>query len=316
MLDQIDSSANSVTDNTMTLTLETIPVVAIADDRYAMPFATMICSALFSLANRYKLHVFVLGDGMAEKNKRKIRESVNPERCQIEWVSPPKESLKDLTLTDHFVTAVYYRLLISELIPHTFDKLIYLDSDLVVNKNLGELWSIDTGDNYLLAVPDIGTPTIASGLLNYKELGIRAEQPYFNSGVLLINFKKWRDDKIGPKVIDYVRQYGKYIRWVDQDGLNAVLAGQWGELDPRWNQTPGIYRYSSWEESPFQEEVYNNTLHNPYIVHFASGFKPWNSYRHRSQALFYYYVDKTAWKGWRYPIWKAIWRRISKFSLS
>ena len=313
MLDQVDSSANSATDYTMTSVLETIPVVTTADDRYAMPFAAMVCSALANLSSQYKLHMFVLGDGMTEKNKHKILKSVDLERCSIEWVIPPSGSLKDLKLTDHFVTAVYYRLLIAELLPHTLDKVIYLDSDLVMNENLGKLWRIDVEDNYLLAVPDIGTPIISAGLLNYKELGILGNQPYFNAGVLLINFKKWRVDNIGLKVIEYVRQHGEYIRWPDQDGLNAVLAGQWRELDPRWNQIPVIYRYASWEESPFQEEVYKKILHDPYIVHFASGFKPWNSYRHSSKALFYQYVDKTAWKGWRYPIWKAIWRRIAKF---
>ena len=230
MLNQASSSASSTKDHTTPSVVETISVVTTADDRYAMPFAAMVCSALYHLSSTYKLHMFVLGDGMTEKNKRKILESVNSERCIIEWVSPPNESLQDLKLTDHFVTAVYYRLLISDLLPQTIDKVIYLDSDLVVNEDLGRLWSVEVENYYLLAVPDIGTPNIAAGLLNYKDLGISGDQPYFNAGVLLVNFKKWREDNIGLKIIEYVRQHSNYIRWADQDGLNAVLAGYCGAV--------------------------------------------------------------------------------------
>ncbi|QIR37807.1 glycosyltransferase family 8 protein [Tolypothrix sp. PCC 7910] len=299
-----------VIENDLNNRSEYIPVVCAADDKYSMPVAVMACSAVANLPSNRKLLLFVIDGGIKENNKQKILNSVDSSRCHIKWLQPSDILLEKMKLSGHISLAAYYRILIPELLSSEFQKVIYLDCDLVLNQNLEQLWQNDIEDKYLLAVQEIKTPYVSAALLNYDKLGIPPDWKYFNSGVLLINLEKWRKDNISTKIIQYVEQNKEYIRFHDQDGLNAVLAGQWGELDPRWNQTPFIYEYSSWENSPFNESTFNNVLNNPWIIHFASSFKPWNAYKYRDKELFYKYLDMTAWAGWRYTFWNAIYRKF------
>ena len=290
-----------------------IAVVCAADDRYAMPLAVVIRSAIENLSSDRQIVFFIIDGGIKQKNKNKILQSIstkNSKQCQIEWLQPLDGILTNMKISTHITIAAYFRLLIPSLLPHHFSKAIYLDSDLIVKGDLGQLWDIDIADNYLLAVQGLGISYVSSphGLANYKELGIPAHYKYFNSGVMVINIEKWRTDSISVKVIEYVQYYKEYMYCHDQEGLNAVLAGKWGELEPRWNQTPGFHK-RSWKDSPFSEEDFDNAKCDPYIVHFASSEKPWNSIRSRrfpTNDLFFHYVDMTAWTGWRLNIWRRI----------
>ncbi|NJO64007.1 MAG: glycosyltransferase family 8 protein [Richelia sp. RM2_1_2] len=299
-------------------TTQYIPVVCAADDNYAMPLAVTARSILENLGEDKKLLLFVIDGGIKEHNKQKIINSLDANRCDVKWLHPSTdELLKKMKISGHISVVAYYRFLIPEIISSEFEKVIYLDCDLVVNHDLSELWELDLKDNYLLAVPEIRFPYLFQILPNFDKLGISSDCKYFNSGVLLINLQKWRKDQIGLKAIQYVEQNIEYIVFHDQDALNVVLAKQWGELEPKWNQTPFIYDYSTWKDSPFQEEAFNDAVNDPCIIHFASKHKPWNTYqyRERDQKLFYKYLDMTAWAGMRFTLWMAIYKKLMRIIL-
>ncbi len=276
---------------------EPIVLVCAADENYAMPLAVTVYSASLNLKSQQRIELFVIDGGIKKSTKSRIKKSLASKSLNISWVQPTEKLLDKLPLTDILTTATYYRLLIAQLIPTHFHKAIYLDTDVVVKGDLSQLWNIDIGDNYVLAVQDISQRSFK----------------YFNSGVLVINLEKWRTDNTGSKVIEYIEENRDSVRWLDQDGLNGVLAEKWGELDPRWNQMHAIHEYSSWTESPYEEDVYNDVLHNPYIVHFTTPPKPWQiSCKHPCQDLFFHYLDMTDWSGWRNTIWRRMWRRVRK----
>lgn len=220
--------------------------------------------------------------------------------------------------------ATYYRLLIPELLPSHFKKAIFLDSDLVVIEDLGKLWDIEMGENYLLAPQELWTPYVSSpaGLINYRELGIPADAKMLNPAVFVIDLEKWRTDCISAKCVEYLQQNREYVRVYDADVLNAMLVGKWGELDPRWNQTPYIFKFPSWkdwresplsETIPLSEEVYDWVHNQPYVIHFAGGSKPWNSRKdHPLKHMWFKYLDLTAWSGWRLTLWRRGWQRLLK----
>ncbi|MBD2614809.1 MAG: glycosyltransferase family 8 protein [Nostoc sp. ZfuVER08] len=278
---------------------EPIVLVSTADNNYAIALAVTIKSAIVNLKNKRRVVLYVLNGDITQANKDKILKSLDPEQVEIFWLKPDETLLSNMKLDENYNTlAIYYRLFIPQLIPQHFHKAIYLDSDIVVLGDLEELWNIDVQDTYVFAAQDIWKRYIrnAKGLRNYEETGISPDHKYFNAGVLIINLEKWRTDNIGAKAIEYLEQNKEYIRLHDQDGLNAVLAGQWKELDPTWNQMQAIHEYSSWTESPYTEEVYNRALHNPNIVHFATFPKPWQeNCKHPKQDLFFEYLNLTAW---------------------
>ena len=303
---------------------EPIVVVCAADNNYAMQLAVTGRSALANLKGDRKIFLFIIDGGIKNHNKQKILKSLDSEKCEVKFISNPDSLLEDdikeahnecvgsngKTTAKYLTIAAFYRLLIPELLPKQFEKVIYLDCDLVVRGDLEQLWEIDLEENYVLAAQDTWIPYVSSttGLLNYQDLGISPNSKYFNSGVLVINLKKWRTDNIGAKAINYFKQNTKYVRWPDQDVLNALFAGQWGELDPRWNCSPvSVYSYTSWQDSPFSEEVYNNLIRDPYIIHYVSSAKPWTSRHTLLKEHFFEYVDLTAWSGWRFTFRRRFW---------
>lgn len=301
---------------------KTVVVVCAADDRYAMPLAVVARSALENLQPDYKIKLFVIDGGITDSNKHRIEQSLNPDRCQINfipkpdsWLAAVQDVLNYLQSTtsvelQHITASVapYYRLFMAELLPAEIERVIYLDCDLVVKDNLKKLWEADFNDNYVLAVQDIWVPYVSSMKgVPYEKLQIPADSKYFNSGVLVINLRKWRANNITAQAIAYLKSYQQEIRAHDQDVLNGLFVGQWGELDSRWNVTPAIVDlFPSWQDSPFSKEVYQQLINHPSIVHFATNRKPWNSRHTLFKDTFFEYIDKTSWSGWRLTLWRRL----------
>ncbi len=327
MLNREEHSLEDSQDN------KSIVVVCASDNNYSMPLAVTMRSALENLQDTYKIIFYVIDGGISRFNKRKILQSLIPEKCEVKFIQistslidtlteshKPMESKSVTTRLDYISIASFYRLLIPDLLPNQIEKVIYLDCDLVIKGNLLHLWGIDLGENYVLAVRDTWIPNISSptSSLNYTALGLEPDLQYFNAGVLVINLKKWRDEGFSDKALKYFRQNINHIGYYDQGLLNALLVKQWGALDPRWNVNVTSYftdssgSYLSWKDSGsfLSEDIYSEVVTQPYILHYISNIKPWNSWHCRQKEEFFKYVDMTAWSGWRLRIWKRLWLRV------
>lgn len=140
----------------------------------------------------------------------------------------------------------------------------------------------------------------ARALTNFQALGIPPRTKYFNAGLLVFNLAKWRESDAARRVIAYLRDHPTQVRWWDQDGLNAILHDQWGELELPWNQIPHIFRYPSWRESPFSEAEYQAITAHPRAIHYSARSKPWHGDNtHPQRDVFFQYLDLTVWSGWR-----------------
>lgn len=299
------------------LSLLDIPVIVCAsDDNFAMPLTVMLKSMLINLKKYDQIIIYILNGQIHESAKESLNESLQSlnMNLNINWINADNEELKDLK-TDHpfpdfckhlptatpFTSTVYYRLLIPKLLPKDIKKVVYLDSDIIVLSDISHLWDQDVADYYLLAVPDmwLGSMFVSSpfALKTYKALNIPANNKYFNSGVLVMNLEKWRKDDISTKIVNYLKSYRDDILWHDQDGMNAILSGKWGELDPRWNVMSAFYGYTAWQDSPFDEETYNHLTESPYIIHYTGGSKPWHlNNDHPKRKLFLEFLNLTSWK--------------------
>jgi lipopolysaccharide biosynthesis glycosyltransferase len=294
-----------------------LTIACAADDLFAMPMAVMLHSALKNISNDQQVRIFAIDGGIKESNKQKILRSLGNKSVAFNWIKAPDSLPDNLPIAKdvqpHLNKSAYYRLMFARILPIEVSKLVYLDSDLVVLGDLNKLWEIEIADNYVMAAQDCGIPAVSSpyGIKRYQELGIPPEQKYFNSGVLVMNITKWRSENIDVKLFQYLEKYREDVQHHDQEAMNAVFAGKWGEISPQWNQTPLLFGYSSWEESPYQELDYSNAVYDPYIVHFASNAKPWNSFeKHPHRDLFFDYLDMTDWSGWRLNFHRRLQRKF------
>jgi lipopolysaccharide biosynthesis glycosyltransferase len=279
-----------------------ITLACAADDRFAMPLAVTLRSALDALSEPHRLEVHVLDGGIRRDNRVRLARSLDSPRLRLHFTTPPPDALGEIRPNRRFPAAAFYRLRVAELLPDSLARAIYLDADLVVVSDLARLWAEPFRGLPLLAVRDAGAPTVASprGLRNHRELGLAPDQPYFNSGVLSIDLARWRQEKISEQLLRYLVTHADVVRWPDQDTLNAVLAGRFGELDPRWNQIPQVWEPATGDGDPFPAWLRERVIRDPWIVHYSTWSKPWHPRcTHPERERFFATLDRTAWAGWR-----------------
>jgi len=200
-------------------------VLCAADENYVRPLTVMLHSAAASLNPGRNLHVILFDGGIEQSSLNGIRESLIDFPISIDVLRPDLSQVDDLMTSHHITHTAYLRLMAARLLPESIEKVIYLDSDVLVRDDLTEMWDMPVGENYCLAATDISCPFIdarevrdpelqackpflnaLSPVANWKALGIDGSANYFNSGVMVLNLKKGRQDDIEYKLFDCIRR--------------------------------------------------------------------------------------------------------------
>ncbi len=303
MADHRDNPIVNLADSTLFLNSEAqsstslIHIAAACDDAYAMPLAAMLCSLADNLGAGQSIVAHIIFETLSPENQTRLQASVPGDCLHINWTPVGEVELASMPAPirtyDHISSASYFRLLLPKLLPAELDRVIYLDCDLIILCDIGELWHINLDEHYAAAVPELCADSrlISSpqGIRLWRELGLHADLEQFNCGVLLINLDKWRAQSISQRSLIYLTQAADWVRWHDQEALNVVFAGNWLSLDARWNLT---MRYLM--------KTLPVTYQPPCIIHYHSAAKPWHAdYPFALREVFLNYLDQTAWAGWR-----------------
>lgn len=299
--------------------IATDPVVlCAADERYALPLAVTLMTAGERLQAGHELQVYLVNNGLSEQSLEMLKETLANLPIRFRPLPRPDVAIDDLGISHHISRTAYLRLFAERWLPADVEQVVYLDSDLLVEESLTELWNQPLGERYCLAVPDIACPFIDSRkvrdnfrrfapylavyepIRNYRELGLDGRGYYFNSGVMLLNLRKWREEQLGQRLLDSLRQNRPHVWCWDQYALNAVLAGNWGVLPWRWNVGSHLFEYPDEEHGPLPADEFREMRERPAIIHFTTEFKPWDyGNQHPWRKRFFQAVDRTAWRGWR-----------------
>lgn len=258
-----------------------IPIFFSTDDNYA-PFLDVAITSLIENASRdYKYRIIVLNTGLnADFVKRIKRNESN--RFTIDFidisadVAQIKSRLKNVY---HFSIVTYYRLFIASLFPQ-YDKIVYLDCDLVVLGDISEMYRTELGDNIIAATPDLAVRgTDAFRRYAKDAIGVDPDK-YVNAGVLVINLTEFRRNRIEEKFVHLITEYDFDLLDPDQAYLNYLCSGKIYELPKSWNQVPLPFaRPSALEKN---------------IVHYALYKKPWEYSDVEDGEFFWQYAKKSA----------------------
>ena len=124
------------------LAVDTVVVVCAANGAYALPLAVMLRSALEHLDAAYRLHAFVIDDGIAPADKERILTSLTPQ-ATVSWMAPRREGFGGLPVWGRMPITTYDKLRVAELLPPEIEKAIWLDCDLLFQHDPAELWRTD-----------------------------------------------------------------------------------------------------------------------------------------------------------------------------
>ena len=243
------------------------PVVLSADDNYALYVAVTIQSLIDTTEADQELNVFILYEELEEKTLSMFRQLQN-ERVKVVPKKIDGSIFQSTYEADYFTTAMYYRLSIPELFPE-YEKVLYIDCDIILKQNIAALFEVDLSGCVIGAIYEY----VDDGLKQYLTSIGYPNEKYFNSGVLLINCEEFRKHHIAEECLQQIKKSSAY-KFPDQDILNFTCSGLVYPIDTKWNFKP-FYSYTKPSFSQNDIEQYERDKREPALVHYTSGYKPW-----------------------------------------
>ena len=262
-----------------------IPVFFTADERYAPYLSTALISLLEHTTKKYKYDINIIYHDITRRSLRKLEklgEGYDNVNLIFTEMQETLEGISDRKSTrlkaDCFTPTIYYRIFLPEMFPQ-YEKGIYLDSDVIVLEDVAKLYETDLGDNLLAACLDMSTFGNKLFTRYFRDaIGVGTDG-YFNSGMLLMDFKKFRDEEFCEHFLYLLNTYDFDTVAPDQDYLNAMCKGRVKYLDISWNTMPTAENLS-------KEKLK--------LIHFNLFFKPWHYDGTRYEEYFWEYAAKSS----------------------
>lgn len=286
-------------------------VVYASDDKFAEILGVSLTSLYENNKDMEQIHVYVLDSKISEENKKKLSSvSTAYGRNSIHWI-PAKDISEELHMdvaVDRGSLSQYARLFVSSVLPEDLERVLYLDCDIIIHQSLDELWNLDMHGKTIAALKDAFSKWYRANI-NLKPTDIM-----FNSGVMLIDLKRWKEQKVEKKLLKFIASKNGRIQQGDQGALNAVLSHDTYCFEPRFNSVTIYYDFSYKEMMVYRkppefytEEQVKEATENPVIIHFTTSFlsrRPWTEgCQHRYVSEWMKYKDISPWK--EYPLWEC-----------
>lgn len=271
-----------------------ISVVCAGDCNFIKPIQVMIKS--IEVNTSAPVNVYILQKGWSMEEKKETIRKFSEEKIKIHFIQMDQEiPAEQLKISATIPIEAYYRLFLDKLLPEAMEQVIYLDGDILVEGDIKELWEIPMDGKALMAATEmfheayyVSSPL---ALRIWKKMRIPEKQKYFNSGVLKVNLKKWRQEKSGEKIIQYLTENKEDVLWHDQDGLNAVLWNDRKELPAEWNVMTALFYETDYSRIDITEKEAKMWMEHPKILHYTnSKEKPWKeTCRHPRKDRYFIY---------------------------
>jgi lipopolysaccharide biosynthesis glycosyltransferase len=251
-------------------------VVYASDDRFAEILGVSLVSLLKNSKDMDDIIVYILDSGITDENKKKLLSVCKTyKRSDIAFI-PGKNISEKLSMNvavDRGSLSQYARLFVSSDLPKELNRVLYLDCDIVVKESIRELWNLNLHGKTIGALMDAFSK-------HYRaNIDLEPEDIMFNSGVMLINLEKWREQKIEDKLLKFIATKDGKIQQGDQGALNHVLSHDTYCFEPRFNSVTIFYDFTYEEmliyrKPPmfYTKEQVEEAVENPSVIHFTTSF--------------------------------------------
>ncbi len=257
-----------------------IPIFYACDDNFVKYTIVSIYSMIRNASKDYNYHIYILHTDISEEMKKKVFDLEN-ENFQItfEDVTDYLLSISEkLPVRDYYSKTTYYRLFIAEMFPE-LSKVLYIDSDTVIQGDISRLYEEDIKDAYVGGCHE-------QAMIQVEEYGTYAEKVvgvsrynFFNAGILVINCEQFRIKFVLDRFIEYLHTYN-FVVTQDEDYLNLICKDHVYWLEQRWNT-----------------EVYCNIsypIEEAKILHYIMTSKPWHYDDCKHGDIFWRYAKETS----------------------
>ena len=272
------------------------------DNKYCKYFAVLLKS-LIENSHGEKFDIIVFNSDITENN-RKLLFNMLPNNFNLrffdisDFISTnfPEIKLKSL---NNWSVEIYNRIFIPLLMP-LYKKVLYLDTDIIINQPLNELFNTDFENNQILAVKDATAQILH--LKEFKEryehikncLGIKKETDYFNSGMIMFNIPAIDKREYKYSIEQAFKQ--EKLLYPDQDILNVIFERKVKYVSNKWNLCCGIFIWNKDFMSSIDGDYLldiESAFAKPVVLHYTSPQKPWNSKLELYYEIFWKYARLT-----------------------
>ncbi|MBU6372124.1 MAG: glycosyltransferase family 8 protein [Alphaproteobacteria bacterium] len=240
--------------------------VAFGVDAAYVPHLAATIASVRAASPGAAFHFLVVHEGIEADARVRVERIAPTDR--FTWARVEDPELLAMTGDGHISRATFFRLALPRIAPADAPRALYLDSDLIVARDVSSLWRTDLHGAPIGAVCDSGMDWKPFALAN--DLPV-AQGPYFNAGVLLIDLDRIRREGTFDRAIDVLR--GRRLQYMDQDALNIVAWGRWRPLDAIWNVQHTMLLGGAAPDVP--RAMLPAPDATPGIVHFTGRNKPW-----------------------------------------
>ena len=263
-----------------------IDITCSTDDNYVQHCMAMLCSVYHNNA-RHEVHTHLLHNGLSDLSISLFQKLNDQYQNIIHFYYIDNNEVKDAKLKKNspVTIATYYRLQLPDLLSESINRVLYLDCDVIVCKDISELFSeIDMSDYGVAAVKD----NLPCNTQHRFVMGLSLEKPSFCAGVMLINLDYWRKNDCQRKLMEFAVQERDEIFFADQDALNFVFRNNWYMLPYQYGHSPLSIALL---DSNQRWSDYWSNAYDPSIIHYAAHVKPWFKVKFPESELYWHYLE-------------------------
>ncbi len=282
--------------------LENVNIIYVSNDGYAGHLGASLYSLLENNRHVPQMAIYIFSVGMSGRSQERLRSIADAFRRQLRVMElgDLKKRFPYELDTRGFDISAMGRLFAPTELDEDVKKALYLDCDTIVRGSIEELYGVNLGEDLAGMVME---PT---AYCEMKEaIGFGRDEPYFNSGAILMDLAGWRRERILPKMLEFYGMHRGSLFACDQDTINGVLKGRIRAVPPKYNFFTN-YRYFRYRTlknlcgayGRIGEAAFREAKKSPVIVHFAGDERPWIAGNHNAYRKEYlYYLSKTPWRG-------------------
>lgn len=239
----------------------------LTDENFIMQTGVAIHSIIESKNENTQIDIFVIAAECSEKAA--ILKQMETEDVRITIREASLENYRDVKQLAHIPIACLLKFNICDLIPE-YDKLLYLDGDIVVRGDLSEAYNFNLGEYYLAAVPSVDNLA-------------QPDKKFIDAGVVLFDAKKMREEKMAEKLVAARKGLGDRGS-MDQQTFNLIMSKETTFLPCVYNCVANRFVGASAKSYPIEKmnklfktnyATHKEMIDSAVIIHFATGEKPW-----------------------------------------
>ena len=252
------------------------------DENYIEIAAVSILSCIQNNSD-VPLHFYLVQDKVTQNSTAKMEAMIHKNNAEVTFIEKPDirklsgAELKTLRWSD----SAFSRLFLKELFGNeiSLDRLLYIDCDTLIVGSLQELWETDIADW-------LGAACLECMSNWHKRIiGAKPMDNYINTGMLLLNVRRWIDEDIQSLAANYIREHKGKIEYVDQGVINGTISNRFKLVSPKYNLTSLAYDFTYEEmqiyrkpQFGYSKEEWEAAIKDPRVVHFTTSFlsiRPW-----------------------------------------